>query len=151
VLCLRKGLGGLGLLLAIGLGLMAAGVWHGAAAQTDGGVPGSTMGKASEAEIWRAIRGGDGAVILSPDVRPQPVLTAPFSDCIKAGNCSEMAVGFTLPIHASMPPIYKPYGEGSNREVIGFLAFVLGVGLIGLALFVRRLGQEGAGEVPHDG
>ncbi|HJM61422.1 MAG TPA: hypothetical protein QF813_08025, partial [Alphaproteobacteria bacterium] len=79
------------------------------------------------------------------------VLAAPFGDCIKAGNCSEMAVGFTLPIHASMPPIYEPYGEGSNREVIGFLVFVLGVGLIGLVLFVRRLGQVGAGEVPRDG
>jgi hypothetical protein len=150
--CLRKGLGGLSLLLAIALALTAAaGAWRDAAAQTEGRVPGNTLGQESDSDLWRAIRGGEGGVIISPDARPETVLTAPFSDCVKADNCSETAVGFSMAIHDSMPAIYKPYGEGTSREVMGFLAFVLGVGLIGLALFVRRLGQEGAGEMPHDG
>ncbi len=140
----------MGAALAFGL-TVGPGVWRGAAAQTEGRVPGNTLGEASSADIWRSIRGGEGGVILTPDVRPDQVLTAPFGDCVKAGNCTERAVGFTMPIHATMPAIHEPQGKGASREALALLAVAVGGGLIALALFVRRLGRAGAGEMPDHG
>lgn len=59
------------LLLAVtaGLLMMAA-----AAAQTDGEVPGNTLGQTSDSDFWRAVRAGDPGTVSIPDAQAGVVI-----------------------------------------------------------------------------
>ncbi len=156
VFCPRKGPSGLCFFLAVIAGLVMAltagpGVWRDAGAQTEGRVPGEALGKTSDSDMWRAVRRGEGGLIVLPDVRPEQVLTAPFDDCVKADNCTEAAVGFSMPIHAIFPPIREPQGKGTSSEALGLLAVVFGGGLIAGLLFLLRLGRSGGGATADEG
>jgi hypothetical protein len=136
---------GLRLILAVAVIQFMA---PGAAAQTEGRVPGDTLGTASDSDLWRAIRGGENGLVRTPDMRPEPVLTAPFRDCALTARCTESVVGFIMPIHANFPAIREPQGNRVSRGALILLAVVFGGGLIGGAVFVYFLGGEGAGETP---
>lgn len=133
---------------AVAAGLaVAAGGWRDAAAQTEGQVPGNALGKTSDSDMWRAVRRGEGGIIFTPDVRPQALLTAPFDDCVKEANCTETAIGFTLPIHEDFPAIRTAQGKGLGNGAIGLIAMLFAGGLLGGGIFVWRLG----GEAPEEG
>ena len=129
------------LTVVAGLAVGASG-WPDAAAQTEGQVPGNTLGKLSDSDMWRSIRSGEGGIMFTPDVRPQPLLDAPFNDCVKAANCTESAIGFTLPIHDDFPAIRAAQGKGLGNDAIGLLAVLFAGSLIGGGLFLRRLDAE---------
>ncbi len=116
--------------------------WLDAAAQTEGEVPWNTLGKLNDSDMWRSVRRGEGGIIYTPDVRPQPLLDAPFNDCVKASNCTESAIGFTLPIHEEFPAILAAQGKGLGNDAIGLLAVLFAGSLIGGGLFLRRLDAE---------
>lgn len=126
------------LALLVGLAV-AAGGWRGAAAQTEGQVPGNALGKTSDSDMWRAVRRGVGGIIFNPDTRPQPIIMAPYEDCAKAGLCTELAIGFLLPIHDDFPAIRTAQGKGLSDGAIGLLAVLFAGCLIGGGIFLWRL------------
>jgi formate dehydrogenase subunit gamma len=72
-----SGLRGRFLALMAGLLLtVAAGAWYGVAAQTDGQVPGHTLGQTSDSDFWRALRAGTPGAVSIPDAQAGVVIRA---------------------------------------------------------------------------
>jgi hypothetical protein len=63
-------------------------------------------------------------------------------DCVEAGNCTERAVGFTLPIHDLMPAVREPEGQGAKWQTVAFVVGLFAALLVAGVVFVRVLGTE---------
>ncbi|MCP3670043.1 MAG: hypothetical protein GY814_06345 [Gammaproteobacteria bacterium] len=97
--------------------------------------------------LWKAVREGQKGFVANPKTNGARLIVGiPRDDCGAAGNCTEQAVGFSLPIHALMPEIREPRGIAGASETIGFALMVFaGLVLAGL-VFSIKLTKEKRGD-----
>lgn len=105
-------------------------------------VTNTANGAASVSDFWRAVRSGKTGYVADPTSQSGLLITDWPKDCVEAGNCTERAVGFTLPIHDLMPVIREPEGQGVQWRTVLFALGLFVALLISGALFVRKLGAE---------
>lgn len=132
------------LLLFLGLALTGP---HACAAAADSAanpapLPNTANDPANVSDFWRAVRGGETGYVADPRSQSNLLITDWPKDCVAAGNCTERAVGFTLPIHDLMPVVREPEGQGAERRTVLFVLGLLAALLIAGAVFVRALGAD---------
>ncbi len=93
----------------------------------------NARGNASASDFWRKLKQGQKGYVSNPDSAPEWLISGEYSACMKAGNCTESAVDFSLPVHSLVPPIASPQGKGADWSNILFL-------LAALALFTTWCG-----------
>ena len=98
--------------------------------------------RANVSDFWRAVRGGKTGYVADPRSQSGLLITDWPKDCVEAGNCTERAVGFTLPIHDLMPVVREPEGQGVEWQTLAFVIGLFSALLIAGAVFVRTLGAE---------
>lgn len=96
--------------------------------------PARVRGAESPSEMWRTIRQGAQGEVSNPAqtgwlIKPSGV------------GCTEMAVGFSSPVHSKMPPLATEGGVGMTREALLLLAGVFGVSFGAGAMLARNLGK----------
>ncbi len=98
-------------------------------------------------DLWKAVREGQRGFVANPETNSARLIVGiPRDDCGAAGNCTEQAVGFSLPIHALMPEISEPRGVKGATATIGFVLVVFaGLMLAGL-VFSIKLTKEKRGD-----
>ncbi|MCP4286799.1 MAG: hypothetical protein GY792_20540 [Gammaproteobacteria bacterium] len=103
-------------------------------------------------DLWRAVRQGESGFISSPRRNSSRLIVGiPREDCAKAGNCTEQAVGFSLPIHALVPSINEARGIGGNTITLGFTLFLFASLTIAGLVFVFKLTRSRSDDVTAQG
>ncbi len=99
------------------------------------------------ADLWRAIRQGESGFVSNPDQNASRLIFGiPRDDCKKAGNCSEQAVGFSLPIHQYMPAITEKRGVGGSAANLGFVLSLFACLMLAGFVFIYKLIKSRPGE-----
>jgi len=98
-------------------------------------------------DLWRAVRQGESGFVSNPGQNPSRLIFGiPKDDCKKTTNCSEQAVGFSLPIHQFMPAITEKRGVGASTDNMSFiLSLFAGLTLAGL-IFIYKLSRNRSSE-----
>ncbi|MFQ5660075.1 MAG: hypothetical protein ACE5GZ_06580 [Gammaproteobacteria bacterium] len=109
-------------------------------------LPAEIRGEQSVADFWRAIRDSERGYVAGPKSQSGILIVDWPKDCAKAGNCTERAVGFTLPIHDLMPAIREPEGQGVRRDTVLFVLVLFGALILAGMVFVYKLGAGVPGD-----
>ncbi len=102
----------------------------------------ATSEPANVSDFWRAVRGGQSGTVAGPNAQSGLLITDWPKDCVEAGNCTERAVGFTLPIHDLMPAIREPEGQGAEWQTVAFVIVLFSALLVAGGFFIHVLGSK---------
>ncbi|WP_448188978.1 hypothetical protein [Azospirillum sp. sgz301742] len=118
-----------------------------AAAQEVGVKPfNETPGRASVADFWQAVKGGETGRPSSSSVKADYLMHPPNPACADNRPCSEKLVGFALPVHATMSPPLVSVGTGPETGALAVLGGFAVLGLLGALRLLVRLGKPDAAE-----
>jgi len=103
------------------------------------------------ADLWRAVRQGQEGFVSNPAKnRAQLIVGIPPGDCNIQGNCTELAVGFSLPVHDLVPAIIEKRGVGISTPTMSFILFLFGglaiAGLVFVIKLTRARGESDTAE-----
>ena len=98
-------------------------------------------GRGSAADFWQAVKGGETGRPSSSGVKADYLMHTPNPACADNKPCSEKAVGFYLPVHATMSPPLVATGTGPETDAIGLLLGFAAAGLLYALTLFRRLGR----------
>ncbi|HYG84949.1 MAG TPA: hypothetical protein VD978_01690 [Azospirillum sp.] len=115
-----------------------------AAAQEVGVKPfNETPGRASVADFWQAVKDGQTGRPSSSGVKTDFLMQTPNPACADEKPCTEKAVGFYLPVHATMSKPLVSVGQGPESNALILLGAAAALALLGAARLLWRLGKPG--------
>jgi len=103
-------------------------------------------------DLWRAIREGQTGFVANPGRNSaRLVVGIPRKDCSKTGNCTEQALGFSLPIHMRVPDIREKQGVGGEISSISFVLVIIAGLMLAGVVFTVKLTKGKSDDVTTEG
>lgn len=106
-------------------------------------------GRANLTDFWSAVKGGETGRPSSSGVKADYLMHAPNPACADGKPCTEAAVGFALPVHATMSEPLVRVGDGAQTGPLAVLGFFGVLGLLYALTLLFRLGKADPADHHH--
>ncbi|WP_431857907.1 hypothetical protein [Azospirillum sp.] len=107
------------------------------------------VNRGNVADFWSAVKEGQTGRPSSSSVKADYLMHAPNPACADNKPCTEKAVGFTLPVHATMSQPLVNVGTGAETGALGVLGFFAALGLLYALFLLVRLGKADPADHHH--